>query len=698
MARRLLLVAGLLVAATLVPATPASAAIVVENFNVPTVDGKTIRVEVRRDPALDPQPVILTYSPYNTLSEPEPTDDAYAARYNPLGYARAVADVLGTRGSTGCWDYGGLKEQQSGVDVVNALANAPWSTGKVVMIGGSYDGTTANMVAARGADAPGLVGIVPIAAISHWYGYAYGNGVRYFLNSQNPADEGFDTPLAFDYGLNRTVAPDPDDPAFVASLQGRFVACEFQSVEHTQHGYSRQADYDQFWRERSYRKDAGNFRAAVLLAHGWQDYNVKQEETIALWNALRVDDSRTAAVEGVPFKVLYMTQGTHSGGSSGAEWQPLLDRFLEHVLKGVNNGIDRDPVKVITRGRTLTNAGAVTNLDPSFERDWPPPGTKPLDLYISRTFDEDVPGAPPPGTGETGVLSTDERPSEAPSFVYVDNGAVTEEASLRDATNEPGHGYYSLYYRTEPLTRPLRIAGSAVFDVWVRGADGQHLTPLLVDRLPNGELRLIERGFLNLNYRNGLERSQPLRPGEWGHARVEFLPQDFTVPAGHSIGLIIQSSNTVWAVPGTPGQVNIAHGRVPNTETTTGRLTLPVVGGAGKGLFAGRCKGKSVTLLGTNGKDKLVGTKKRDVISALGGRDRIRARRGRDIVCAGKGKDRIRGGAQRDILLGGKGKDTFRASGPHGGPSRLQPGKARGDLCRGGPGRDRGRSCERGKL
>jgi hypothetical protein len=433
------------------------------------------------------------------------------------------------------------------------------------------------------------------------------------------------------------------------------------------------------------------------MAHGWQDFNVKQEESIALWNALRVDDPGTTAVEGPRFKLLYMTQGTHSGGSSGAEWQPLLDRFLEHVLKGVNNGIDTDPVRVITRGRTLDNAGTFSALDPSLERAWPPPGTAPLDLYISRKFNYPAPGTPPPGSGETGVLSTDERPSEVPFFTYVDTGGATEEASLRDASNEPGHGYYSLYYRSEPLAGPLRIAGSAVFDVWVRAAAGQHLTPLLVDRLPNGQLRLIQRGFLNLDYRGGLERSDPLQPGEWGHARVEFLPQDFTVPAGHSIGLIIQSSNTVWAVPGTAGSVNIAHGRVQGTETSTGKLTLPVVGAAAKDLFDSRCKGKAVTILGTKGKDVLVGTKKRDVISSLGGRDRIRARKGPDLVCAGKGKDRIRGGAGRDILLGGQGKDVFWASSPHGG-QRRGPGKARGDICRGGKGHDRGRSCERGKL
>ena len=57
--------------------------------------------------------------------------------------------------------------------------------------------------------------------------------------------------------------------------------------------YSRNPDYDGFWRERDYRKDAKDFRAAVLLAHGWRDFNVKQEEATELFRRLPVDRPRT---------------------------------------------------------------------------------------------------------------------------------------------------------------------------------------------------------------------------------------------------------------------------------------------------------------------------------------------------------------------------------------------------------------------
>ncbi len=568
----------------LIPASPAMGAVVTEIYNIPTSDptddSATLRIEVRRDTQFDPQPVILTYSPYNTLSEPQPSNDGIATRYVPKGFARARADLLGTRGSGGCWDYGGNREIQSGIDVVKYLASRPWSTGKVAMIGGSYEGTTANMVAARGPEVPELVGIVPIAAISHWYGYAFQNGVRYFLNSRTPTDEGFDTPLAFDFGLNRTVAPDPSNTAEV--LQWRFIhsgQCEFGGINHTQEGYSRFPDYDAFWLERDYRKDSGqtsaaNFRAAVLMAHGWQDYNVKQEEAIVLWNKIPVDNPSTAAVEGVPFKRLYMTQGTHGGATGGAEWLPLQDRFFDHVLKGVQNGINTESTVSITRGRATSETGAYQTLAPKFELSWPPPGTRNVTLYLRRKMGAgSVPsevGELLPRNGNDGIWS------------YNDTATVSEEASIANPNDGPPGAKTWLYYTSPVLARDARLAGAALLDFWVQTfsppQNPQHLTPVLVDIAPNGTVQQAARGFMHLAYRNGLFRADPMEIGEWGHGVLDLLPQDFTFRKGHRIGLLLQSSNTVWAVPGSGGPVNVAHGPVAQAGNNFGtRLVLPLV-------------------------------------------------------------------------------------------------------------------------
>ncbi len=523
--RRSLLLA--LLTLLLAPAA-ARAETVTESYRVPTVDGAEVYVEVTRQAGVK-SPVILTYSPYNVLAEGEETQDSYGQRYVPQGYARAVADVIGTRNSSGCWDYGGAAEQQSGVDLVNFLAGQDWSNGKVAMIGGSYDGTTANMVAARGADAHGLAGIVPIAAISRWYGYAYSHGVRYSGNSQRPTDEGLDTPLAFDFGFGRTP---PTDPSAIDAARDRIRPCD--AVRHTLEGYNRSPDYDAFWLERDYRKDARRFQVPALIAHGWQDYNVKQEEGVELFKRL----------DGAPFKKLFMFQGGH-GSPPAAAFLPVLDAFFEQTLMGRDSGIEELPA-VMTQGRT--HAGS----DAGFrsETAWPPAGAGSLSLRLGRS-----------ATGGT----LDSRGS-GPSASYTDSLPGSEELAQR-ALGAEGRW---LSYQTAPLAARTRIADAPELraTITVNRSYGQ-LAPTLFDVDPAGNAVPISRGFLNLRYRGGLASPEPMPAGEPTPVTVTFKNQDWTVERGHRIALVIASSNAAWAIPDTPGlSVEVA--------SRSSRLVLPV--------------------------------------------------------------------------------------------------------------------------
>jgi hypothetical protein len=94
------------------------------------------------------------------------------------------------------------------------------------------------------------------------------------------------------------------------------------------------------------------------------------------------------------------------------------------------------------------------------------------------------------------------------------------------------------------------------------------------------------------------------------------------------------------------------------------------------GDSASLCRSARPTVTGTSGDDALVGTRKRDVISAYGGDDLIRARGGNDLVCAGPGDDTAKGGPGDDTLAGRGGKDLLIGGHGH-------------DLMIGGPGKDR---------
>jgi Ca2+-binding RTX toxin-like protein len=88
------------------------------------------------------------------------------------------------------------------------------------------------------------------------------------------------------------------------------------------------------------------------------------------------------------------------------------------------------------------------------------------------------------------------------------------------------------------------------------------------------------------------------------------------------------------------------------------------------------CKGKTATIVGTEGPNRLAGTPAADVIAALGGNDKVSGLAGNDTICGGAGNDTLKGGQGMDTLLGQKGKDT------------LKGGQGK-DMLKGGPGRDR---------
>jgi X-Pro dipeptidyl-peptidase len=249
------------------------------------------------------------------------------------------------------------------------------------------------------------------------------------------------------------------------------------------------------------------------------------------------------ALTSTPFKRLYMWQAGHS--TPGApNWQPLLDRFFDHTLLGVENGVNTEP-PVLTEGRSATQ----TSTGFRTEAAWPPSGTKTTRLYLR-----------PEGT-----LSS--RAADG-SASFRDLATSTEEQS----TQMPSAESNWLFFKGTPLAKATRMTGAARLELSLEvDRDHAHVTPLLVDVAPDGTTKIVSRGFLNLLYRDGLASAKPLPPGQPVNATVTFKPQDQTFDAGHSIGVIVQGSNTVWAVPDDPGaDYTVTLGR------SGSRLVLPI--------------------------------------------------------------------------------------------------------------------------
>lgn len=102
------------------------------------------------------------------------------------------------------------------------------------------------------------------------------------------------------------------------------------------------------------------------------------------------------------------------------------------------------------------------------------------------------------------------------------------------------------------------------------------------------------------------------------------------------------------------------------------------------------CYGRAATITGTDGRDKLKGTRKVDVIVGGDGDDKISGGGRKDFICGGAGNDKLKGGAGKDRLSGEEGDDRLSGGG---GVDRLNGGLG-SDRCIGGPGRDRASNCE----
>ncbi|HEY2599991.1 MAG TPA: hypothetical protein VGI67_00435 [Thermoleophilaceae bacterium] len=151
-----------------------------------------------------------------------------------------------------------------------------------------------------------------------------------------------------------------------------------------------------------------------------------------------------------------------------------------------------------------------------------------------------------------------------------------------------------------------------------------------------------------------------------GEQTLDFDPQN------------LDFGNAVAVAPG--GDIVIAGSSAGNT--VVGRLQGDPAGSNGGGGGDGgagsvpRCEGKAATIVGTTGRDNLKGTRKSDVIVALGGNDKISGGRGNDVICGGGGNDRISGGAGTDKISGGNGNDS-------------ESGGAGKDILSGGGGKDK---------
>jgi X-Pro dipeptidyl-peptidase len=427
----------------------------------------------------------------------------------PRGFAVVHAEGTGTGLSTGCPTTGDPFETlgpKAVIDWLNGRAkaytaqtggtevSATWTTGKVGMIGTSYNGTLPIGVATTGVE--GLEAIVPISAINSWYDYYRANGAV-----RAPGGfQGEDADVLAEYTYTR-----PDQTicrpviASLAANQDRVTG-----------------DYTPFWDARNYMNDIDKLKAPALVAHGNNDWNVMTKHAATFYAALRERN--------IPHQ-LYWHQGGHGGSP------PLIrtNRWFSRYLWDHQNNVENDPKAWVVREGQSSQS-------PTPYPEWPDPAAARVTLSFS-------------GNGlETGALTLDE--SRRASLTFVDDATISP-TTLMNAAASPNR----LVFKTPPTVAPIRISGTPTITLTMAFSKPKaNLTAYLISYpVGTGNTTVISRGWIDPENRTSAAVTEPVTPGKAYKLSFDFQPKDTVVPVGRRLGVMILSSDRDFTIRPSPG-------------------------------------------------------------------------------------------------------------------------------------------------
>ena len=549
-------------------ARPASAPVhdvnVEWDVRIPARDGVELSANIwRPEPvADDPEvrfPVIVEMIPYGKDNWRRDTDDARGRWLGARGYALCRVDVRGTGSSGGiALDEYTADETRDGYDAVEWVAAQPWCSGAVAMWGISYGAFTAIQVAKLRP--PHLRAIVPCMGTDD----RYVDDIHYRGGCVTVSE-------LSQYAVSQVAmnAMPPD-----ATLRGAGWLDEwrtrlavtppwlFEWLRHQTDG--------PYWRQGSLAPDYDAIQVPIYSMGGWMDSYV---DPAFRMQALCAAPTRTLVGNWV--------HGWPGGATPGPNIDDLheLVRFLDHHLRGIENGADAEPPLVW------------------FEREYAPPDPFPDALPGRWRAAAAYPhpavqprawrfggGALPltgrlAATGDTEITVGIDR--------YAHRATTGTRSSLSWGSGGPPNGLArdlrpdesaGPTFTSDEVTEAVEILGvpEVVLHLAV-SAPVATAVVRLTDVAPDGTSYQVSAGVLNLTHRRSSTDPSPLIPGAIEEVRIPMRTAGYRFLPGHRIRVSIASSfwPALWPSP-YPATFELHRG-----PATPSRLILPVVPAAG---------------------------------------------------------------------------------------------------------------------
>ncbi len=552
---------------------------------VPMRDGVKLYADLYHPKAEGRYPVLVVRTPYGVQRDGvHETMMKFAQR----GYAVVVQDVRGRYESEGKWDPF-RDEAKDGFDTVEWAAQQPWSNGRIAMQGGSYLGHVQWRAASLAP--PSLVAIFPAVASTNIYSnwITHGGAFR----------------LSFNYGWgvvrmpNRIMLPQywhtesysPPELKYETIL--RHLPLENGDLQSAGYSVKHYRDwiahpgYDSYWKEISDEEQFARVQVPVHTSGGW--FDIFLQGTINGFVGVRRQSATERARRETKMIIGAWGHGpSQKFGDVDFGLQAMRVQFerelrwFDHYLKGIDNGIDREPpVEIFYMGINQWH----------HEADWPIPGTKFTPYYIvsegqanSAMGNGQLSASLPTGGAASDQYLYD--PNNPVPTMGGNNccGTPTLAGPKDQRTIEDRKDV--LVYTSQPLRELLAIAGPVKMKLFAStdGTDTDWVVKL-VDVHPNGFAMNIAEGILRARYRRGTDQVELLKPGEVYEFEVDLVGTANVFLPGHRIRVDITSSHfpqfdrnpNTGDVFGSSSRVRVAKQTIFHNSKRPTHILLPVV-------------------------------------------------------------------------------------------------------------------------
>ena len=475
----------------------------------------------------------------NTRKKRPLSSGAMDRTWVPRGYVMVYSSSPGTGFSDGAPTVGGENESLAPKAVIDWLCGrakgfrtrkgdeevyAYWSTAKVGMTGTSYNGTLCIAAATTGVD--GLEAIIPVAPVTSFYHYYRSNGLV-----RSPG--GY-------IGEDMDVLYDLINSGDKSKRENNNSTIRDQILIKNQDRIT--GDYNAFWDSRDYLNKIDKMKAAMIMAHGFNDWNVMPEQSFRFYKA--------AKEAGLPVQLYY-----HQKGHGGNPPLKMMNRWFTKYLHEIENGVENDAPVAIVREHER---------NPTSYENYPDLRASDVALHLQTN------------KNEVGHLKL-EIQNKQEIDTLIDDSSIKGEDLI-----ETKNAKHRLLYVTPILEEDIRISGIPKVTVRLESnKPAANLSVWLVSLPWQDEKRteiyenIITRGWADPQNHSSITKGEALEKGEFYQVSFELMPDDQIIKKGQQIGLIIFSSDKEFTLRPAPGTELIVD---PNSTS----ITLPIVGGIEK--------------------------------------------------------------------------------------------------------------------